>query len=79
MAASYHRWGLQRFYFVDNIFNHPRAYARRLCLAIKQLNLPLEWSCLINPAFPDEELFHLIREAGAPGYRWETKAAPIWC
>jgi radical SAM superfamily enzyme YgiQ (UPF0313 family) len=64
MATGYHRWGLRRFYFVDNIFNHPRAYARRLCLAIKQLNLPLEWSCLINPAFPDEELFHLIRESG---------------
>ena len=46
---------------------HPREYARRLCRAIQQLHLPLEWSCLINPAFPDEELFHLIREAG--GYQ----------
>jgi radical SAM superfamily enzyme YgiQ (UPF0313 family) len=64
MAAAYHRWGLRRFYFVDNVFNHPREYARRLCRAIQQLNLPLEWSCLINPAYPDEELFHLIREAG---------------
>lgn len=64
MAACYHRWGLHRFYFVDNIFNHPKEYARRLCRAIKALNLPLEWSCLINPAYPDAELFHLIREAG---------------
>lgn len=64
MAASYHRWGLRRFYFVDNVFNHPREYARRLCLAIKQMNLPLEWISLINPAYPDEELFHLMREAG---------------
>jgi radical SAM superfamily enzyme YgiQ (UPF0313 family) len=64
MAAAYHRWGLRRFYFVDNVFNHPREYARYLCRAIQQLNLPLEWSCLINPAYPDEELFHLIREAG---------------
>jgi radical SAM superfamily enzyme YgiQ (UPF0313 family) len=64
MAAGYHRWGLRRFYFVDNIFNHPRGFARRLCLAIKGLNLPLEWSCLINPAYPDAELFSLIREAG---------------
>jgi radical SAM superfamily enzyme YgiQ (UPF0313 family) len=64
MADCFHRWGLRRFYFVDNVFNHPRQYARRLCRAIKQLNLPLEWSCLINPAYPDEELFHLIREAG---------------
>ena len=64
MAACYHRWGLHRFYFVDNIFNHPKEYARRLCRAIKELHLPLEWSCLINPAYPDAELFHLIREAG---------------
>lgn len=67
MAGGFHRWGLRRFYFVDNIFNHPREYARRLCRAIQQLHLPLEWSCLINPAFPDEELFYLIREAG--GYQ----------
>jgi radical SAM superfamily enzyme YgiQ (UPF0313 family) len=64
MAEGYHRFGLRRFYFVDNIFNYPKEYARRLCRAIRQLTLPLEWSCLINPAFPDEELFHLIREAG---------------
>jgi radical SAM superfamily enzyme YgiQ (UPF0313 family) len=64
MAAAYHKWGVRRFYFVDNIFNHPQEYARRLCLAIKELHLPLEWSCLINPAYPDAELFHLIREAG---------------
>jgi radical SAM superfamily enzyme YgiQ (UPF0313 family) len=64
MADCHHRFGLSRFYFVDNIFNHPLEYARHLCLAIKQLNLPLEWSCLINPAYPDEALFHLIREAG---------------
>ena len=64
LSACYHRWGLRRFYFVDNIFNHPLEYARRLCRAIKALNLPLEWSCLINPAYPDAELFHLLREAG---------------
>jgi radical SAM superfamily enzyme YgiQ (UPF0313 family) len=64
MAACYERWGLTRFYFVDNVFNHPTAYARDLCRAIKKLKLPLEWSCLINPAYPDAELFDLIREAG---------------
>jgi len=64
MAAGYHRFGLGRFYFIDNIFNYPLEYAHRLCRAIKGLHLPLEWSCLINPAYPDETLFHLIREAG---------------
>ena len=64
LAGWYEKWGLTRFYFVDSIFNHPRDYARRLCQAIKDLHLPLEWGCIVNPAFPDPELFHLIREAG---------------
>jgi radical SAM superfamily enzyme YgiQ (UPF0313 family) len=49
---------------VDNIFNCPPEYGRRLCRAIAALRLPLEWVCLINPAFPDPELFELIRIAG---------------
>ena len=64
LADWHDKWGLTRFYFVDNIFNHPPEYSRRLCQAIKDLHLPLEWGCLINPAFPDGELFRLIREAG---------------
>jgi radical SAM superfamily enzyme YgiQ (UPF0313 family) len=64
LAAWHQEWGLQRFYFVDNIFNCPPDYGRRLCRAIQDLHLPLEWSCLINPAFPDAELFHLIKAAG---------------
>ena len=64
MAAGYQRWGLTRYYFVDNMFNFPKDYAREMCQAIQALNLPLAWSCLINPAFPDPELFQRIREAG---------------
>jgi radical SAM superfamily enzyme YgiQ (UPF0313 family) len=65
LAAWHEEWGLTHFYFVDNIFNHPPDYARSLCGAIADLRLPLEWSGLINPAFPDQELFHLMRRAGA--------------
>lgn len=64
LAAWHEQWGLRRFYFVDNIFNCPPKYGRDLCRAIAALGLPLEWSCLINPAFPDPELFELIRAAG---------------
>ena len=64
LAAWQAQWGLRRFYFVDNIFNCPPEYGRRLCRAIAALRLPLEWVCLINPAFPDPELFELIRGAG---------------
>jgi radical SAM superfamily enzyme YgiQ (UPF0313 family) len=65
LAAWHEQWGLTRFYFVDNIFNYPLDYARSLCRAIAALRLPLEWSGLINPAFPDQELFHQMRRAGA--------------
>ncbi|MBM4293633.1 MAG: radical SAM protein [Deltaproteobacteria bacterium] len=64
LTRWHEQWGLTRFYFVDNLFSYPPEYARNLCLAIKNLRLPLEWGCLINPAFPDPELFRLIREAG---------------
>jgi len=64
LASWHQKWGLTRFYFVDNMFNYPPEHAKRLCQAIQDLHLPLEWSCLINPAFPDRELFHLIRAAG---------------
>ncbi len=64
LAEGYERWGLTRYYFVDNIFNYPKNYALELCRAIQALNLPLEWSCLINPAFPDADLFQRLREAG---------------
>jgi radical SAM superfamily enzyme YgiQ (UPF0313 family) len=64
LAAWYETWGLTRFYFVDNMFNCPLEYAYRLCQAIFELHLPLEWGCLINPAYPDQELFRLIRRAG---------------
>jgi radical SAM superfamily enzyme YgiQ (UPF0313 family) len=64
LKTWHQKWGLTRFYFVDNMFNCPAEYARRLCRAIRDLKLPLEWACLLNPAFPDRELIDLIRAAG---------------
>ena len=34
LAAWHERWGLTRFYFVDNLFNCPPSYAKSLCQAI---------------------------------------------
>lgn len=64
LAAWHEKWGLTRFYFVDNLFNCPPGYAKNLCKAIIDLNLHLEWGALINPAAPDRELFRLMRRAG---------------
>jgi len=64
LRAWHEKFGLTRFYFVDNLFNCPPAYAKNLCRAIMDLKLPLQWGALINPAAPDRELFRLCREAG---------------
>jgi radical SAM superfamily enzyme YgiQ (UPF0313 family) len=64
LAAWHEKFALTRFYFVDNLFNCPPGYAKSLCRAIIDLNLPLEWGALINPAAPDRELFRLCRQAG---------------
>ncbi|MHB8070132.1 MAG: B12-binding domain-containing radical SAM protein [Desulfobaccales bacterium] len=64
LAAWHEQWGITRFYFVDNLFNCPPSYAKRLCRAIIDLKLPLQWGALINPAAPDRELIRLCREAG---------------
>jgi radical SAM superfamily enzyme YgiQ (UPF0313 family) len=64
LAAWYEKFALTRFYFVDNLFNCPPGYAKSLCRAIIDLNLPLEWGALINPSAPDRELFRLCRQAG---------------
>jgi radical SAM superfamily enzyme YgiQ (UPF0313 family) len=65
LGQWHEKWGLTRFYFVDSMFNHPRDYARRLCQAIQDLRLPLQWGCIINPAYPNLDLFRLLRRAGA--------------
>jgi radical SAM superfamily enzyme YgiQ (UPF0313 family) len=64
LAAWHEKWGITRFYFVDNLFNCPPSYAKSLCRAIIDLKLPLEWGALINPSAPDRELFQLMRQAG---------------
>jgi radical SAM superfamily enzyme YgiQ (UPF0313 family) len=64
LAAWHEKWGVTRFYFVDNLFNCPPSYAKELCRAIIALNLPLTWGALINPSAPDRELFRLCQEAG---------------
>jgi radical SAM superfamily enzyme YgiQ (UPF0313 family) len=64
LADWYEKWGLTRFYFVDNLFNCPPGYAKDLCRAIIDLKLPLEWGALLNPSAPDRELFQLMHRAG---------------
>lgn len=56
--------GFSRFYFVDNIFNVPLPYAKKLCAAIDGAGLRVQWRCILYPGQIDEELVALMAKAG---------------
>ena len=61
------RWvkaGYAHFFFVDNTFNLPPAYARSICLGIIEKDLEMRWRCIIYPKKCDDELVHLLSAAG---------------
>ena len=52
------------FYFVDNSFNVPLAYAKELCRQIAAAGLAMSWRCILHPHHVDEELVRLMAAAG---------------
>lgn len=62
--ASHVGAGFQRFYFVDNIFNIPKDYAKEICQKIIESGLAISWRCIIYPGKVNEELIQLMAKAG---------------
>lgn len=56
--------GYKNFFFVDNTFNLPPAYAKELCRRILEKGLKMRWRCIIYPKNVDEELVKLMAAAG---------------
>lgn len=56
--------GAEYLYFVDDIFNYPVEFAERLCGAVIDAGLKVNWSAFINPGFITPELVGLMVEAG---------------
>lgn len=61
---SWVRAGYTNFYFVDNTFNLPPAYAREICRRILERGLNMRWRCIVYPKNVDEELVELMAAAG---------------
>lgn len=67
VAAWIGRWadqGFRSFYFVDNTFNLPPSYARRLCSKIIDSGLEISWRCILFPGGLDEGLIRMLAAAG---------------
>lgn len=56
--------GFRRFYFVDNTFNLPPAYAARVCSKIIDAGLNISWRCILFPGGLTPELIGLMAKAG---------------
>jgi radical SAM superfamily enzyme YgiQ (UPF0313 family) len=56
--------GFRSFYFVDNTFNLPPAYATQLCLKIIAAGLNISWRCILFPAGLEPKLLEAMAKAG---------------
>jgi radical SAM superfamily enzyme YgiQ (UPF0313 family) len=67
VATWLEKWvkaGYRNFFFVDNTFNLPLAYAKEICRRILERELEMHWRCIIYPKDVDEELVALMAAAG---------------
>jgi radical SAM superfamily enzyme YgiQ (UPF0313 family) len=57
-------FGIKNFFFVDNTFNFPLAYAKALCDRIIRADINIRWRCILYPWKVDEELIEKMAQAG---------------
>jgi radical SAM superfamily enzyme YgiQ (UPF0313 family) len=71
--------GFREFYFVDNTFNVPPAYAKELCRKIIATELGLDWWAIVYPKWVDPELVELMSKAGCTqvSLGFESGSAPV--
>ncbi|MBW2243798.1 MAG: radical SAM protein [Deltaproteobacteria bacterium] len=51
-------------FFTAPIFNSPPSNAKKVCRAIIERGLKIRWTAMIHPAFLDDELAELMKDAG---------------
>lgn len=56
--------GFRNFYFVDNTFNLPPAYAGALCDALIDAGLGIRWRCILYPGMLEDDLVRKMAAAG---------------
>ncbi len=67
IAALLKNHGPHPMFFVDSIFNFPRAHVEAICSEILRRGLRLRWSCYATPVKLDREQARLMAAAGCEG------------
>lgn len=68
-------YGIDYFFFVDDIFNHPAKQASEICREIIERGLRISWTCFATPTGLTMDLLQLMKEAGCKGIEFGTDAA----
>jgi hypothetical protein len=66
--------GVRQFFFVDSVFNAPRAHTLDLCRVIARRGLEVHWMAYTNAARFDDELAHAMVAAGCLGVEFGLDA-----
>ena len=64
----------RHFFFVDSVFNDPRAHALAVCTTLSRRRLPVRWMAYCNPVGFDAELARAMAQAGCEGLEFGLDA-----
>jgi radical SAM superfamily enzyme YgiQ (UPF0313 family) len=69
------RTKMRQIFFVDSVFNDPRAHALTICAALSRRRLPVRWLAFCNPVGFDAELARAMAQAGCAGVEFGLDVA----
>lgn len=69
------RYGVDYFFFVDNVFNFPPSHSIAICDEIVRRGLNVRWTAYVSPAHTDADLFAAYAQAGCTSVDFGTDAA----
>jgi len=64
IAMLYKDFGVDSYFFVDSLFNGDEGHMARVLEKIADQNLPVRFSCYMQPKVSDPGIFRLLRRAG---------------
>lgn len=64
--------GIDYFFFVDNVFNHPPNHAEAICQEIIAQNLKIRWTCYAHPGYMNGRLADRMAESGCESIEFGT-------
>jgi len=67
LKETWSKYGIDYFFFVDDIFNFPEDHAIALCEEIIRNDLKINWACFATPKGITQKLVLLMKKAGCTG------------